>query len=67
MQPSQPIAANLERIRLQRGWSIDDTAEATGFDADVLRGIERGVTFLSRTRTADLAERLGVPLGDLTG
>ena len=67
MQPSQPISANLKQIRTQRGWSIADAAEATGFDADVLEGIERGATFLSRARTNDLADRLGVSLADLTG
>lgn len=67
MQPTQPLAGNLQQIRLRRGWTIDDAATATGFDASVLEGIERGVTFLSRTRTQDLAERLGVTVQDLTG
>ncbi len=67
MQSSQALAANLQQIRLRRGWTIDDASAATGFDASVLEGIERGVTFLSRTRTNDLAERLGVSVEDLTG
>lgn len=67
MDPATPLATNLKNIRMSRGWSFDDAAAASGFDADVLEGIERGVTFLSRTRIADLAERLGVRLDDLLG
>ncbi|MGN6694499.1 MAG: helix-turn-helix domain-containing protein [Aquihabitans sp.] len=67
MDPAAPIASNLKRIRTSRSWSFDDASAATGFDAEVLEGIERGATFLSRTRTAELAERLGVRLEDLTG
>jgi len=67
MDPAAPISANLKRLRTSRGWSFDDASAATGFDAEVLEGIERGATFLSRTRIGDLAERLGVRLEDLTG
>lgn len=67
MDPTTPLSANLARLRQQRGWSIEDAAAATGFDADVLEGIERGATFISRSRLADLADRLGVDLRDLTG
>jgi transcriptional regulator with XRE-family HTH domain len=61
MNPPNPLATNLHELRLSRGWSFDDASRETGFDRDVLEGIERGVTFLSRARIADLAERLGVP------
>jgi transcriptional regulator with XRE-family HTH domain len=60
MNADTPLSTNLKQLRLQRGWTIDDASAATGFDADVLDGIERGATFLSRRRIADLADRLGV-------
>ena len=67
MDPAEPLARNLKHLRLERGWDFADAAAATGFDADVLEGIERGATFLSRARLAQLAERLGVRPDDLTG
>jgi len=67
MDPASPLATNLKRIRLDRGWSYDDTAAATGFDAEVLEGIERGSTFISRVRAELLADRLGVDRQELGG
>jgi transcriptional regulator with XRE-family HTH domain len=67
MQPPDRLPANLKRIRLERGWSHDDLAVATGLDAEVLEGIERGSTFISRTRVDELAERLEVHARDLLG
>ncbi|MCU1371607.1 MAG: Helix-turn-helix domain [Ilumatobacteraceae bacterium] len=66
MDSTDPLPANLRRLRTQRGWTYEDTAVATGFDAEVLEGIERGRTFVSRARVALLAERLGVALSALT-
>lgn len=60
MNPTASLPANLQRIRLQRGWSFADAAAATGLDAEVLEGIERGSTFISRARIDQLAERLRV-------
>ena len=67
MQSSDPLPTNLKRIRLQRGWSHADTAAATGMDAEVLEGIERGSTFISRARVDDLAARLEVDIRELLG
>jgi transcriptional regulator with XRE-family HTH domain len=67
MQPPDHLPANLKRIRLQRGWSHEDLAAATGLDAEVLEGIERGSTFISRSRVDELAEHLGVGVPDLLG
>mgnify|MGYP000844788350 CR=1 FL=1 len=65
MTPPDPLPENLKRIRTQRGWSYDDAAQATGLDAEVLQGIERGSTFLSRSRIDALAERLDVDVREL--
>ena len=65
MTPTDPLALNLKRIRTQRGWSHDDAANATGLDAQGLVGIERGSTFLSRSRIDTLADRLGVDVREL--
>ncbi|HWJ63773.1 MAG TPA: helix-turn-helix transcriptional regulator [Acidimicrobiales bacterium] len=65
MDSATPLARNLKQLRTERQWTFEDAAVATGFDAEVLEGLERGSTFLSRTRLADLAERLGVRLDDL--
>lgn len=65
MTPPDPLAENLKHIRTQRGWTHDDAANATGLDAQVLVGIERGSTFLSRSRIDTLADRLGVDVRDL--
>ena len=67
MDPTATLPSNLKRIRLERGWTHDDAAMATGLDADVLEGIERGSTFLSRARIVELAERLQVDLRELVG
>lgn len=67
MDPATPLATNLKQLRIQRGWTFDDAAAATGFDAEVLEGIERGATFLSRSRVVQLADRLGVRTEQLTG
>lgn len=66
MDSNDPLPGNLKRLRTERGWSYDDAALATGFDAEVLEGIERGRTFVSATRVALLAERLGVDVRSLT-
>lgn len=66
MDSTDPTGRNLRTIRLRRQWSYADVAAATGFDAEVIEGLERGATFLSRSRLAELAERLDVPLEDLT-
>jgi transcriptional regulator with XRE-family HTH domain len=67
MNTVDPLPANLQRLRTERGWTYDDAALATGFDAEVLEGIEQGRTFVSRARVALLAERLGVPPSSLSG
>lgn len=67
MDPTTPLATNLKRIRIERGWTHADAAAATGFDAEVLEGIERGSTFISRARADLLAERLRVPPAELRG
>ncbi len=67
MRSADPLPINLKRIRLQRGWSHADAAAATGLDAEVLEGIERGATFISRSRVDELATRLEVDLGELLG
>lgn len=65
MDSADPVARNLKQIRLDRQWSLEDAALATGFDASVLEGLERGSTFLSRARLRDLARRLDVAPADL--
>lgn len=67
MDSTDPLPANLQRLRTERGWSYEDAALATGFDAEVLEGIERGRTFVSAARIALLAQRLGVDVRSLTG
>ncbi|WP_421121484.1 helix-turn-helix domain-containing protein [Aquihabitans daechungensis] len=67
MQPADTLPSNLKRIRLARGWSFDDAAAATGMDAEVLEGIERGATFISRSRVDEIAARLQVDVRELLG
>jgi transcriptional regulator with XRE-family HTH domain len=67
MQPADSLPTNLKRIRLERGWSHADAAASTGMDAEVLEGIERGATFISRSRVDELAARLHVDIDDLLG
>jgi len=67
MQPATSFPSNLKRIRLDRGWSYDDAAAATGMDAEVLEGIERGSTFISRSRVNEIAARLQVDVRELLG
>jgi transcriptional regulator with XRE-family HTH domain len=53
------IAYNIRRIRVDRGWSQDDLAEASGLDRTYISGIERG----RRNPTVLILERIATGFG----
>lgn len=54
----------LKDLRLQRGWSLQQLARASGMTATYLGFLERGLNLPSITAVINLAEVLGVDAGD---
>ncbi|WP_082463210.1 helix-turn-helix domain-containing protein [Sphingomonas sp. Leaf34] len=59
------LAANMKRLRKERGWSQETLADEAGLDRTYVSGIERVV----RNPTVSVLERIGIALdcrlGDL--
>ena len=59
------LAANIKRLRKERGWSQETLADEAGLDRTYVSGIERVV----RNPTVSVLERIGIALdcrlGDL--
>jgi transcriptional regulator with XRE-family HTH domain len=53
------LAANVKRLRRDRGWSQEALADAAGVDRTYISGIERVV----RNPTITVVERVAVALG----
>lgn len=61
----ESFGRRLAALRVQRGMSQDDLAQAVGIRASEVRRVERGQRDLSVIMLADLAEALQVFPGDL--
>ena len=61
----QSFGRRLAALRVQRGLSQEDLAEAAGLRTAEVRRVERGQRDLSVVVLADLARALQVPPGDL--
>ena len=53
------LAANMKRLRKERGWSQEALADEAGLDRTYISGIERIV----RNPTVTVIERIGAALG----
>ena len=61
------LAANMKRLRKERGWSQEALADAAGLDRTYISGIERKVKNPTITVVDRIAVALGCRLGDLLG
>lgn len=58
MDVRQRLAANMKRLRKERGWSQEDLADEAGLDRTYISGIERKV----KNPTITVVERLAIAL-----
>jgi transcriptional regulator with XRE-family HTH domain/tetratricopeptide (TPR) repeat protein len=63
--PPPPLGLTLTHLRLKRGWSQKDLAEATGLSRGVISEYETGKTALARDRLEWLASVMGWPPGSV--
>lgn len=54
------LAANIIRLRKERGWSQEELADRAGLHRTYISGVERGVRNPTITVVARIAEALGV-------
>lgn len=59
------LAANMKRLRKERGWSQEALADAAGLDRTYISGIERKVKNPTITVVDRVAIALGCRLGDM--
>jgi transcriptional regulator with XRE-family HTH domain len=59
MDVRQRLAANLRRLRHEKGWSQEEFAFQAGIHRTYVSDLERG----ARNPTITIVERLAVPLG----
>lgn len=65
MEVRRRLAANMRRLRKERGLSQEALAHECGYDRTYVSQIERQVTTPSITAVAKIAEALGVSIGEL--
>ena len=62
----ETLASKVRRLRLEKHWRVEDLAHFSGVKHGTIVEIEKGKTKDPRASTLiDLAEALGVPIGDL--
>lgn len=59
------IADRVGRLRRRRGWTVEELADATGFDVALILTVERGTTVLPVAGLARIATALDVRIEDL--
>lgn len=65
MDVRQRLAANMKRLRKERGWSQEALADEAGMDRTYISGIERVVKNPTITVVERVATALACQLGDL--
>ena len=65
MDVRQRLAANMKRLRKERGWSQEALAAEAGLDRTYISGIERKVKNPTVTVVERVAKALNCSLGDL--
>ncbi len=65
MDVKERLAANMKRLRKERGWSQEALADEAGLDRTYISGIERRVRNPTITVVERIANALGCHLGQL--
>jgi len=65
MDIRRQIGRNVQRLRLEKGWSQEGLAYEAGLHRTYVSGVERGVRNPTITIVARLAKALGVAPGEL--
>lgn len=65
MDVRQRLAANMKRLRRDRGWSQEQLADEAGLDRTYISGIERRIRHPTITTVAKVAAALGVSFAAL--
>lgn len=65
MDIRQRLAANLRRLRHEKGWSQEDYADRAGIHRTYVSDIERGARNPTITVIEKLAKPFGVKIGEL--
>ena len=65
MDVRQRLAANMKRLRKERGWSQETLADEAGLDRTYISGIERKVKNPTITVVERVAQALSCSLGSL--
>lgn len=65
MDAKKNLAANMKRLRKQRGWSQEALADESGLDRTYISGLERLTKNPTITVVQRIAEALGCGMGDL--
>ena len=65
MDVRQRLAANMKRLRKERGWSQETLADEAGLDRTYISGLERQKKNPTITVVDKVAKALGCGLGDL--
>lgn len=65
MDVRQRLAANIKKLRKERGWSQEVLADEAGLDRTYISGIERKVKNPTVTVVERIASALHCTLGDL--
>jgi transcriptional regulator with XRE-family HTH domain len=65
MDVRQRLAANMKRLRKERGWSQEALADEAGLDRTYISGIERVLKNPTVTVIERVAAALSCPLGNL--
>ena len=60
-----PSADEFRRLRLERGWQVDELAKRAGIPVDRLREIESGSTEAWFEEAVHLARAYGIPIEDV--
>lgn len=65
MDAKKNLAANMKRLRKQRGWSQEALADESDLDRTYISGLERLTKNPTITVVQRIAEALGCRMGDL--
>lgn len=65
MDAKQNLAANIKRLRKERGWSQEALADESGLDRTYISGLERVTKNPTITVVQRIAESLRCRMGDL--
>jgi transcriptional regulator with XRE-family HTH domain len=66
-QRSQGVGWAIRRVRKDRKRTLEDVADAVGWDAGNLSRVERGVQDIPESRLRGIAHELGIGMTDLYG